>query len=200
MSTPPQLFGRHRATVQAVGALVAVWSCVGAVRTWSAAWQPTASRFVTQLVEQPVAEGDRMVALGRVIAEYNALPFFEKRALREADQGEAFSTFLSSLNAEEKERFFQEVLPRGFREFLKGFTTLPERDRVRLLERSRKEMLEHLPPSPARQVLEQMNAEAFKRLADTGLEPIVQALPIDVRLQWLPMLEQMQHNARQLKD
>lgn len=191
---------KHRTTVQALMALTVIWSVVGVVRVWSASRQSTAARLVAQLTQQSLASGDRAESLTQVIESYNALPFLEKRALREGENGEVFAAFLAQLSTEEKERFFQEVLPRGFREFLGGFSGMPERDRLRLLERSRKEILEHLPPSPARTVLEQMNGDALKRLTETGLETVIQALPIETRLQWLPMLEQMHHNARQLKD
>ncbi len=192
---------KHRATWQALAALAVVWSLVWAVSAWTTTRLPTAERLLDYLADRPFDHGDRQQVLDKVIADYQRLPFTQKRALREPEAEGRFTTFLDQLTSAEKERFFEGVLPRGFREFLSGLSTMSSRDRTRLLERSQRELAGHLPDSPVREWLEQADPERLSRLAaDTGLESLLQALPIETRLQWLPMIEQMQNNARQLKD
>jgi hypothetical protein len=75
-----------------------------------------------------------------------------------------------------------------------------QRDRQRNLERSRRELLENIGDSPAKLMIEAAGPALIKQIAEKGLGPFFDSLPPDMKLQMLPMIEQMQNNAQQLKD
>ena len=191
---------KRRYFIQAAAALVAVWSAVAATTAAMNARIPTAERLLRKLAADPLASGPREAALDAVAAEYARLPFLQKRVLRTAENAGAFNTFLSGLTGPEKARFVERTLPAGFRELLDGFSKMDPKDRQRNLERSRRELLENLGDSPARLMIEAAGPGLLKQISEKGLGPFWDSLPPDAKLQILPMIEQMQNNAQQLRD
>ncbi|MFN0128451.1 MAG: hypothetical protein ACKV19_17390 [Verrucomicrobiales bacterium] len=186
--------------LQAAAALVVVWSAVAVVSAAMNASIPTAKKLLEYLEENPMQQLPRPEVIDRVAADYVRLPFLEKRSLRAPETNGRFDAFLSSLTPEEKGRFVELALPGGFRDLLDGFGKMDQRDRQRNLERSRRELLENLGDSPARAMIEAAGPALLKQIAENGLGPFFDGLPPDVKLQLLPMIEQMQNNARQLRD
>jgi hypothetical protein len=191
---------KRRTALQAVAALAAVWSGVWIVTKLAAAAVPSADRLLAFLGTDPLAGGDRAAVVERIARDYAELPFLEKRALRAPEAGDVFHRFLGQLTPAETAAFVELAMPAGFREMIDGFARLPERDRRRTLDRSRGEVLRHLGDSPARAMLEDVDPALFQRLAAGGLGPMFDALPPAAKLQMLPMIEQVQHNLRQLRD
>lgn len=191
---------KRRFALQAALALALVWSAVAATTAAMNARIPTAEKLLVRVADEPLSEGTRREVVERVAAEYVRLPFLEKRALRAPEAGGRFEKFLARLSGEEKSLFVERALPRGFRELLDGFGKMDERDRQRNLERSRRELLENLGDSPAKMMIEAAGPALLQQIAEKGLGPFFDALPPDVKLQMLPMIEQMQNNAQQLKD
>jgi hypothetical protein len=191
---------KRRTVLQALAALGVVWTAVWILTQLSAAAIPSAQRLLGYLGTQPLASGGREAVLARVAQDYNELPFLEKRALRAPEANGSFNAFLEQLTPAEKASFVERVLPQGFRDLLAGFAKMPERDRQKTIERSRREILEHLGDSPARALLENADPALLKQIANGGLGPMFDALPPDAKLQMLPMIEQMQNNLRQLRD
>ena len=191
---------KRRFLLQAAAALALVWSAVAAVSHWADAAIPTAGKVLAYLESAPLDQGPRDRVLERVASDYAKLTFVQKRELRAPEAAGVFEAFLAQLNGGEKSLFVEKVLPRGFRELLEGYGKLDEKDRLRNLERSRRELLENLGDSPARLMIETAGPALVKTIAEKGLGPFFDALPPDAKLQMLPMIEQMQNNARQLKD
>jgi hypothetical protein len=191
---------KRRTALKALAALVLVWSAVWLVMRMAAAAVPTADRLLAYLRTDPLAAGSRAAVVDRVGREYGALPFLERRALRAAEAGDVFHSFLRRLEPAETATFVDLALPAGFREMIDGFARLPERERQRTLDRSRSEVLRHLGDSPARTMIEDVDPAVFRQLAAGGLGPMFDALPPESKLQMLPMIEQVQNNLRQLRD
>ena len=191
---------KRRFVLQAALALALVWSAVAATTAAMNARIPTAEKLLARLAEKPLDRGSRTEAVERVAAEYVRLPFLEKRELRSPEAGGRFEGFLAQLSGEEKSLFVERALPRGFRELLDGFGKMDQRERQRNLERSRRELLENLGDSPAKLMIEAAGPALLKQIAEKGLGPFFDSLPPDMKLQMLPMIEQMQNNAQQLKD
>ncbi len=191
---------KRRFALQAALALALVWSAVAATTAAMNARIPTAEKLLVRVADELLSEGTRREVVERVAAEYARLPFLEKRALRAPEAGGRFEGFLARLSGEEKSLFVERALPRGFRELLDGFGKMDERDRQRNLERSRRELLENIGDSPAKMMIEAAGPALLQQIAEKGLGPFFDALPPDVKLQMLPMIEQMQNNAQQLKD
>jgi hypothetical protein len=191
---------KRRFVMQAALALVLVWSAVAATTAVMNSRIPTAEKLLAHLADQPLARGSRVQAVEDVAAEYVRLPFLEKRELRAPEAGGRFEGFLSQLGGEEKSLFVERALPSGFRELLDGFGKMDQRERQRNLERSRRELLENLGDSPAKLMIEAAGPALLNQIAEKGLGPFFDSLPPDMKLQLLPMIEQMQNNAQQLKD
>jgi hypothetical protein len=191
---------KRRYFIQAAVALVLVWSAVAAASAVLNASIPSADKLLARLAEKPLERGSRAEVVEKVASDYVRLPFVQKRALREPAAGGRFEAFLAQLTPEEKSRFVELALPRGFRDLLEGFGKMDVKERRRNLERSQRELLENLDDSPIRLMLEAAGPALIKQIADEGLGPFFEKLPPDAKLQLLPMIEQMQNNARQLKD
>ncbi len=191
---------KRRYYIQAAVALALVWSAVAVLSAMMNAAIPTAEKLLDYISESPLRHEPRHKVVERVAGDYVRLPFLEKRALRAQEAGGNFDAFLSQLSTKEKARFVELALPRGFRDLLDGFGKMDERDRQRNLERSRQELLENIGDSPARTLIEAAGPALLKQIAETGLGPFFDTLPPDTKLQLLPMIEQMQNNARQLRD
>jgi hypothetical protein len=191
---------KRRTALQALASFAVVWTAVWIVTRLSAAAIPSADRLLEYLESQPLTEENREAVVGRLVHDYNALPFLEKRALRAPKANGAFNVFLEQLTPAEKVRFVEMVLPGGFRDLLAGFAKLPERDRQKAVERSRREILDHLGDSPARSLLENADPALLSQIANGGLGPMFDALPPEAKLQMLPVIEQLQNNLRQLRD
>jgi len=191
---------KRRFYIQAAVALAVVWSAVAAVSALMDASIPTAAKLLAYIEETPLADHPREVVIERVIDGYVRLPFMEKRILRAPEANGRFEAFLSELSPQEKAQFVNGALPGGFRDLLDGFGKMDERDRRRNLERSRRELLENIGDSPARLIIEAAGPALISQIAETGLGPFWDGLPAEAKLQMLPMIEQMQNNARQLRD
>jgi|GEM_PF-2469382 len=191
---------KRRFFLQAAAALALVWSAVTAASHLADALIPSAQKLLNHLAAKPLEQGERARVVERVAADYVRLSFVQKRELRAPEAGGVFEAFLAQLRGEEKSRFVELALPRGFRDLLEGFGKMDQRDRQRNLERSRRELLENIADSPAKLLIEAAGPALIKQISEQGLGPFYDALPPDAKLQMLPMIEQMQNNARQLKD
>lgn len=191
---------KRRFFVQAAVALAVVWSAVAATTAFLNASIPTADRLLAYIDTQPLGKDARGDVVDTVATDYGRLPFLQKRELRAPEARGRFDAFLGQLSGEEKSRFVELALPRGFRELLDGFGKMETRERQKNLERSRRELLENLGDSPAKLMIEAAGPALIKQISEKGLGPFFDALPPDAKLQMLPMIEQMQNNAQQLKD
>lgn len=191
---------KRRFVMHAVIALALVWSAVAATSRLVDASIPTAGKLLAYIGSEPFASEPRARVVERVASDYVRLPFLQKRELRAAGAGGEFESFLAGLTNEEKSDFIERSLPRGFRELLDGFGRMDERERVKNLERSRRELLENIADSPAKLLMETAGPALIKQISEKGLGTFYDSLPPDAKLQLLPMIEQMQNNARQLKD
>lgn len=191
---------KRRYFIQAAVAVALVWSAVAATTAAMNARIPSADRLLRKVSSKSLGGDRRGAELDAIATEYAQLPFLEKRTLRTAGNATTFNAFLSGLNAAEKSRFVERALPTGFRELLDGFSKMDPKDRQRNLERSRRELLENLGDSPARLMIEAAGPALLKQISEKGLGPFWDSLPPDTKLQLLPMIEQMQNNAQQLRD
>ncbi len=190
---------KRKFAIQGVVALALVWAAVWAVRTWATSTIPTTEKVLTYLEEHPLTPENRAAVLNRVTSDYAQLSFVQRRDLRAPEAGRAFTGFLEQLTPAEKDRFVTAVLPRGLQQFFEGFARMPENQRNRALDRSRKEIAEHMADGPAKAMLENAPPAMLNKLGK-DLGAFFSSLPPDVRLQVLPLIEQMQHNVRQLRD
>ena len=191
---------KRRFFIQAAVALALVWSAVAALSAWMDASIPTAGKLLAYVDGRPLEKHPRGDVVESVAADYVRLSFLQKRELRAPEAGGRFDGFLSQLTGPEKARFVELALPRGFRDLLDGFGKMDQRERQKNLDRSRRELLENIGDSPAKLMIEAAGPALVKQIAEKGLGPFFDALPPDAKLQLLPMIEQMQNNARQLKD
>lgn len=190
---------KRKFVLQAAVALFCLWTAVWGVGRLADAAQPSASRLLAYLRTEPLERGERSRAIEHVAREYNRLNFVEKRTLRSPAAEGVFDDFISSLSREEKTYLVDLIMPAEFERLLDGFSRLSERDRLKMIERSRREISEHLPDSPTRAMIDQAGPQMLANLAN-GLGDVYRGLPPDAKLQMLPFIEQVQNNARRLRD
>lgn len=186
--------------MQAAAALAVVWAAVWGVIHWADASIPSSEKLLRYIKGRPWETQPRAEVLDQIINDYKHLPFLDKRFVRDPDTGVAFSEFVRGLSAQEKELFVAQTMPPGFQEMVDGFTKMPEKDRMRLLERSYRELLENLSDSPAGTMMAAAGPTLLRKIAEDGLGPFYESLPPDSKLQLQPMIEQMLNNAHRLRD
>jgi len=191
---------KRKHALQALVALALVWTSVWAIARVTTAALPSAERLLSYIAQDPLQTRPRAEVVEHVIHDYVRLSFPDKRALRAREAQGAFDSFLNQLTLPEKARFLEGVTPAGFRELLAGFSKMQDRDKMKALDRSKREILENLGDSPVRLLLEQATPQMLKQIADGGLANFYDALPPEAKLQMLPFIEQMQNNIRQLRD
>jgi hypothetical protein len=191
---------KRQFVLKAAAALIGIWTCVWLATRAADASMPSARRLLAFLEKNPLVTDSREEALRRVATEYNKLGFVDRRALRAAEAKGVFTRFVGALTPEEKARFVDLVMPAGFDQLLDGFSRLPERDRLKTLERSKRELLDHLPDSPASLLIEQADAQLLNKIASDGFGEFYRQLPPEAKLEMLPFIEQIQNNLRKLND
>ena len=196
---------QRRFAIQALAALAAVWSVVWAGGRMVERSLPTAERLAAVLAADPLAgDANRTAAIDGVTRQYAALPFIERRKLR-TEHPDLIEGFLDRLSGPEKASFVDRVLPSGFYDMLRSFSTRPDGERMRDLDRAKSEYLGHIADPERREALSKYDFRALNGLlkAESGnlkLDQLFRQLPPDLQIQVLPFIEQLHNNVRKLHD
>ncbi len=196
---------QRRFTLQALMALAIVWTVVWAGGRMIERSLPSAERLAERLAAEPLADGASRDAMVRAVTEeYAALPFLERRKLR-TDHPELIDGFIAKLSGPEKAAFVDRVLPAGFYEMLRSFSSRPDGERLRDIDRAKNEYLGHIADPQRREQISKFDARMLNGLltAQAGKVPLDQLfrqLPPDIQIQALPFIEQLHNNVRKLHD
>lgn len=175
--------------IKVVALLVAVWAIVGGVIWWMDHTKPTPEKLAAYLSNNPLAgkdEDDRSKTISKAADQINGLSFEQRRELR---MGRKLDSFFRSLTPEEQARFLDLTLPTGFKQMMDAFNKMDAEKRKKFVERTldqmRKEEGEDIPREDDPHV---------QKMVEQGLRSFYSDASADVKMDFAPLLEQMQKN------
>jgi hypothetical protein len=169
--------------------LIAVWVVAGGVMWWMAHSKPTPEKLAAYLAANPL-EGKppatRGKAIEKVAAQLNGLSYDERREMR---MGRKLDGFFRSLNPAEQSRFLDLTLPTGFKQMMDAFNKMDAERRKKFVERTLNEMQKDegdgAPP---------IDDPHVQKIVQQGLRSFYSDASADVKMDFAPLLEQMQKN------
>jgi hypothetical protein len=180
--------------MKAAAVLAVVWVVAGGVILWSRAVRPTAESVSTYLAKNPLADlapEKRAEVLARAADQLNRLNFEERQKLRELRRDREF---FEQLTPAERREFLERTLPEGFRQLMLALNKMEPEARKKIVNRVLED-LERDSPEVAGRIGE---ADAQKVIAE-GLESFYEDASADVKLDFAPVIEQLQRATQNLR-
>lgn len=175
--------------------LAGVWLVAGGVIWWARAAKPTPEKVASYLASNPVdgLAGDRREKVIRTVADQlNGLAYEQRRELR---MGRKLDGFFRALTPEEQTRFLDLTLPTGFKQMMDSFNKMEPERRKRFVERALNDMRqqEGVEPPPG------SDDPHVKKIMEQGVRSFYSDASADVKMDFAPLLEQMQKNVQGLR-
>jgi hypothetical protein len=175
--------------------LAGVWLIAGGVIWWARAAKPTPEKIANYLAAHPVdglAGAKREKVIHKVADQINALEYEQRRELR---MGRRLDAFFRSLTPEEQTRFLDLTLPTGFKQMMEAFNKMEPQKRKRFVERALNDMKqqEGAEPPPG------SDDPHVKKIVEQGVRSFYSDASADVKMDFAPLLEQMQKNVQGLR-
>ncbi len=203
---------KRRFYLQALAALALIWGAVAVAHSLALAAVPSPEKVAAYLAAHPLADAGKAdsagdaatVASRRVVVEEFArqrarLTFVQKRELY-ATHADTLLAFTSHLSRDEKILLADLTAGPDFNRLIASLAKMPDPDRLRMLERAKRELIDRVPDPARRAQLDKFDAGMISGLIKTAPENVFQMLPPEMKLQMLPFLEQLQNNVRKLAD
>jgi len=181
--------GRVKLSWRVVGVLAAIWIAAGSVYWFSRAAAPSPEKLRAFLASRPLgAPGDRERAgtIAGAAARLNRLNFDQRRALREDG---TLRQFFEGLTPEERTRFLELTLPEGFRQMMDALNKMDPAKRKRLVQRALEDIRRQSP-----QAADRIDQENVAKIIAQGVSTFYEEANADVKLDFAPVLEELQRN------
>lgn len=175
---------------KAVAALAVTWILAGSVIWWARATKPTPERLVAYIETHQLdgqTANERVKRVDKVTDQLNGLSYEQRRHIR---AGRHLESFFRSMTPAERTRFLDRTLPTGFKQMMDAFNKMTPAKRKQFVERTLAEMRkqEDEEPPPA---VDDKNVE---KIIDQGLKSFYSDASADVKMDFAPLIEQMQKN------
>jgi hypothetical protein len=189
-----------RTAIIALASLSLVWGLVWGVRQTIASQVPTPSRVAEKMTRfLTLAADDRLSAIEQLARNYSRLSFLQKRQFRSAHRAE-WDKFLAQLSPAEKEHLSAKIFPVRFTQLMSAFDRLTVERRAEHLERALQEFTTNSTDSQNTLMLEKFAPAIIAEVSKNGLAAQFQKMPLETKLIFLPMIEQLQNNLRRMRD
>lgn len=169
--------------------LAGIWCVAGVVLLFSRSASPSPEKLRAYIVAHPLegmAEPGRAAILEKTASQLNRLDFDQRRELRE---GAVLRTFFEGLTPAERSRFLDLTLPEGFRQMMSALNKMTPEKRQRLVRRALDDIQKNSPQSA-----ERINEEEVKKILGQGVSSFYEEASSDVKLDFAPVLEELQRN------
>lgn len=133
-----------------------------------------------------LADAERAKVLEKTAAQLNSLTFEQRRDLRESG---AVRNFFESLCPPERARFLDLTLPEGFRQMMSALNKMAPEKRQKLVQRVLDDIKKNAPQSA-----ERIHEDEVKKIVGQGVSSFYENANADVKLDFAPVLEELQRN------
>ena len=164
--------------------LALVWGVIGGA-IWIVRKNRATPERIAEFVGKNSLDGkvpaDRAKLIEEVAKRVNSLEYEQRREL---DKQRKLETFWLALNAEEKGRYLDLVLPSGFKQMMENFNKMEPGKRRRMVQKAVDDLREHGGDREGRDV----NDPAFRKIIDQGLKSFFSEATIDAKMDAIPFL------------
>ncbi|MDQ3622838.1 MAG: hypothetical protein M3463_10160 [Verrucomicrobiota bacterium] len=179
----------HSFWLKAIVILAVIWLSAGGIIYWTRNAKPTPESLDRYLARHPIAEASssqRAKILEKVSGQLNQFAYEERREFR---GGKRLEEFFRALTPEEQSRFLDLTLPTGFKQMMEAFNKMEPKKRKEFVGRALRDMQEQEgEPPPA---IEDPN---LQKIINQGLKSFYTEASGEVKLDFAPLIEQMQQN------
>jgi hypothetical protein len=179
--------------MKAALALAAVWLVATTGVLVGRALKPTPASIQRYIERHPLPAAsaqDRAKIIDAVAERINGLKFDERRQLR--SEG-GLDAFFEAMTPDEQSRFLDLTLPEGFRQMMRVFNEMEPDKRRRFVERALRDIEQDGPGEPP-----PLDEEQTRKIVEHGLSAFYEEANADVKLDFAPLIEQMQRSMQGL--
>lgn len=173
--------------------ILALWLVAAAIIYYVRQQRPTAARLTAYLQGQDIgglAGEARARRIKRAEEMLNGLPLEERQ---EMDRSGVTRGFFRELTPDEQGAFLDATLPTGFKQLMESFNKMDPAARKKIVDRALEQMKERQgegrPPGG--------NEQIGQRVVTEGMKSFYRDANADVKLDFAPLLEQIQTNLQQ---
>jgi hypothetical protein len=176
-----------------LGLLLLVWILAAVGIFFARSARPTPEKLITYLQAHPLPESTsgRQKVIEQVAQQLNKLDFEQRRTLREDD---SLENFFRALTPDERREFLAATVPEGFRQMMTALNNMEPERRQELVDRALADLRRETP----RQI-ERLEEEEVRKIFAEGIESFYEQANADVKMDFAPVLEELQQNIQRLR-
>lgn len=173
--------------------LLLVWILAAVGIFWARSARPTPEKLITYLQDHPLSEStnERQKLIEQVAERLNKLDFEQRRTLREDD---SLEKFFRALTPDERREFLAATVPEGFRQMMTALNNMEPERRQELVDRALADLRRDSP----RQI-ERLDEDEVRKIFAQGIESFYEQANADVKMDFAPVLEELQQNIQRLR-
>lgn len=176
-----------------VAVLVAIWLVAGGVVWLTRAVRPTPESVSAYIDRHPIGNlpaPEREKVIAHVAAQFNRLNFEQRQELRKLRTDHRF---LEQMSPAERQRFLDLTLPEGFRQLMLALNKMDPEKRRKLVQKVLDDMEKEYPTQR-----ERIDDQAIQKIISQGMDSFYQDASADVKLEFAPVIEQLQRSVQGL--
>jgi len=176
--------------VKIVSSVAAIWIVAGGAIYLARNAQPTAASVTKYLQEndlEATSGSARQRVIDRAADMMNRISFEERQQLQ---RSRVTRDFFARLSPEEQSRYLDATLPSGFRQMMESFNKMEPERRQKMVDRALRDMKRREGEEPRGDFDEAMQ----QKIVSQGLRSFYSDASADVKLDFAPLIEQMQKN------
>lgn len=189
---------KHGLLVKAGLALVILWVIVGVGLRVFRSMTPTPEKLAAYVDENPLSaieDADRRrEVIGNVADMLNQLDPDDVRRLIEENEEDPRRAFFEELSPEEQRFFMEKRVGRAFDQMMQAFNDMDREERQRVVDRTLRQMRQDGDRRDGLTRLEESDPEMAEKIVNEGLRAYYQEANAETKLDFAPVLEEMQRN------
>lgn len=174
--------------------LTAVWILAGAVIFWMRAARPTPASLAAYIDRHPIENlgpAQRAKEIEAIARQLNKLNFDQRQEFRRLKTDRRL---FQQMTPEERARFLDLTLPEGYRQLMIALNKMQPERRKKLVQRALDDIEKDRPEIAGR--LDQAEVQKF---ISQGMESFYKEASSDVKLDFAPVIEQLQRVTQGLR-
>ncbi len=185
---------RRSLWIKAVAVIAFIWLAAGGAIWWARNAKPT-PESLKQYIDTHSLDGksarDREKTMQRVADDLNSLSYEDRRAARTSH---TLDHFFRGLNRDEQGRFLDLTLPQGFKQMMEAFNNMDPAKRKEFVEKTMNDMKQHEGEEPPKE-----DDPNLQKMIDQGMRSFYSEANADVKMDFAPLIEQMQKNLQHFR-
>ena len=181
--------------LRALLVIAGIWLVAGGIAWLARSAKPTPASLERYVAAHPLADRpapERALVIEKVAGQLNRLTFEDRRAFR---QEHGMDAFFKSLTPDEQSRFLDLTLPEGFRQLMQALNAMKPEQRKKIVDRA----LQNIEAGRERGDRPPIDSAQQQKIIDQGMNAFYQDANADVKLDFAPVIEQMQRSLQHIE-